>query len=118
MNKNEKPLTECRRKRLNNIYVVLKGGTSAEPISKSLLQSLHNLDERQVRDIISEIAHRFPVVSLSASKGYFILPDFKTLKDNTEIAKHTAIRDHAIAELQSRIDELQKRIEPLRAWGF
>jgi len=117
MMENKKPLTDNRRQKLNDVYYELKKATPDNPLTKAWLRDWMGFKERQSRDLISEVARKYPVVSLSSGKGYYLLPDFAAL-NNAEMTEYTRIRDHAVAELESRIEELKKRIEPLKAWGF
>jgi hypothetical protein len=101
-------MTECRkpefteemRARLNKMYKLLK----EKFYTKKELMEIFNLGERQIRMMIAEISHRFPVISTSGTNaGYKIA----TSKDDLELVEQTW------GELSSRIEETEKRIAPL-----
>lgn len=100
----EKPqYTEEMRAKLNKMYKLLR----ERFYSKQELMDIFELGERQIRMIITEISHRFPVISTSGTNaGYKIA---KTEKD-------LALVENAWAELSSRCEELEKRIAPLIAF--
>jgi hypothetical protein len=101
-------MTECRkpefteemRARLNKMYKLLK----EKFYTKKELMEIFNLGERQIRMMIAEISHRFPVISTSGTNaGYKIA----TSKDDLELVEQTW------GELSSRMTETEKRIAPL-----
>jgi flagellar biosynthesis/type III secretory pathway chaperone len=59
--------------------------------------------DRQLRDLLSLIGKKRPLISTSDSKGYKIA---KTQKDIEEV-------EHTLAEMSSRVEEIQKRMQPL-----
>ena len=72
--------------------------------TKQELMEIYGVGERQVRMMITEISHRVPVIATSGTNdGYKIA----RTADDLELV------EHSWAELSSRIEELQKRIEPL-----
>ena len=92
--------TQEMRNKLNTMYKLLKTRFHTK---KELIQ-IFNLGERQIRMIISEISHRFPVISTSGTNaGYKIA----TTKEDLEAVNHTW------AELSSRQNEIEKRMSPL-----
>jgi biotin operon repressor len=97
----EKPeFTEEMRAKLNKMYKLLKDRF----YSKQELMQIFGLGERQIRMIITEISHRFPVISTSGTNaGYKIA----TSEADLELVEHTW------GELSSRLTEIEKRIEPL-----
>lgn len=68
-----------------------------------------------IRGVVAEIAKEQPVIFSSQEEGYKILPPRKTLTPEWE-AYYGTYRDHTVAELKSRINELSKRVEPLERW--
>ena len=109
--KNQK-LTELQRYRLNTIYCSLNNGIATK---EQLMKLIGVKDERVVRDCISIIKKRFPVISLSGEKGYRIA---KT-KEDLEDAKHMIASETSRAnEVIDNLVELKKfvaRMEGL-AW--
>lgn len=97
----EKPeFTEEMRGRLNTMYLLLK----QRFYTKAELVEYFNLGERQIRMLISEISHRFPVISTSGTNiGYKIA----TTEEDLELVEHTW------KELISRVEEIEKRAKPL-----
>lgn len=59
--------------------------------------------DRQLRELISLIAEKVPVVSTSDKKGYMIA---KTKEDLAEV-------EHTWKEIDSRIEKLEERKKPL-----
>ena len=97
----EKPeYTEEMRKKLNRMYALLK----ERFYSKQELMEIFGLGERQVRMMITEISHRFPIISTSGTNSGYKLA---TSKEDLELVKNSW------AELSSRMEELEKRIKPL-----
>ena len=66
--KNQKKFTELQRYRLNTIYRRLFDGIATK---EQLMQLIGVKEERIVRDCISIIKKRFPVISLSGDKRRF-----------------------------------------------
>lgn len=97
----EKPeFTEEMRDRLNRMYFLLK----ERYYTKQELMEIFGLGERQIRMLITEISHRFPVISTSSTNnGYKIA----TNADDLEGIEHTW------KELISRVEEIEKRVKPL-----
>lgn len=97
----EKPeYTDDMRRKLNKMYKLL----CERFYSKQELMDIFELGERQIRMIITEIAKRFPVISTSGTNtGYKIA---RTEQD-------LALVEHSWAELSSRCEELEKRMQPL-----
>lgn len=79
----EKPeFTEEMRAKLNKMYKLLK----ERFYSKQELMGIFALGERQIRMIITEISHRFPVISTSGTNaGYKIA----TSEADLELVEHT-----------------------------
>lgn len=101
MAKCEKPeFTREMKDKLNLMYNTLKRGFH----TKQELMDIFGLGERQIRMLITEVSHRFPVISVSGSNaGYKLARD----KEDLELVEYTW------GELSSRIEELEKRIKPL-----
>lgn len=92
--------TEQMRARLNMMYKLLKERYYTKPE----LMAIFHLGERQIRMMIAEISHRFPVISTSGTNaGYKIA----TSKEDLDLVEQTW------GELSSRIEETEKRIAPL-----
>lgn len=92
--------TQEMRNKLNTMYKLLKTRFH----TKQELMDIFGLGERQIRMIITEISHRFPVISTSGTNaGYKIA----TSKGDLELVNHTW------GELSSRLSEIEKRIGPL-----
>lgn len=99
----EKPMTENQKINGNKLYKFMKNN---DIVTKEQMLDCLGWDktkDRQLRDLISCIAKRVPVISTSDSKGYKIAQTKQDLKDVV----------HQWKELDSRIEELQKRREPL-----
>jgi len=72
-------------------------------MQKKEIQDIFKMDERTVRDRISKIAKKVPVIAISDKRGY------KRALDSADLsyAKQT------FNELKSRIKELEERAAPL-----
>ena len=99
----EKPMTENQKYYGNKLYkfMMLNNIVTKEQMLKHL--GWDKSKDRQLRDLLSNIAKKMPVISTSDNRGYKIA---KTKEDLEEV-------EHTWAELSSRIEELQKRIRPL-----
>lgn len=99
----EKPMTEAQKENGNRLYkFMMANGT----VTKEQMLGALGWDEkkdRQLRDLISCIAKKVPVISTSDARGYYIA---KTKADLEAV-------EHQWKELDSRIEELEKRKEPL-----
>ena len=72
------------------------------------------LDDRNIRRKVAELANYVPVLSLSDQKGYRVL----SFDENTPIEELVKMHDemqHQINEFKSRIDNLKARMKPLVA---
>lgn len=97
-----KPLTENARIKANACYFLLKktnGFLSKEEIGNEL--GIKN--ERTVRDVISLVATKVPIISTSDNKGYKMA---KTVEDLEEVI-------HTWKEFDSRIASYEERKKPL-----
>ena len=99
----EKPMTENQKYYGNKLYkfMMLNDIVTKEQMLAHL--GWDKSKDRQLRDLLSNIAKKMPVISTSDNRGYKIA---KTKEDLEEV-------EHTWAELSSRIEELQKRIRPL-----
>ena len=64
---------------------------------------VNNNTERQIRELISILAKRVPVIATSDSKGYYVASKPEDLEKV----------EHQWKEIDSRIAELDKRRKPL-----
>lgn len=99
----EKPMTDNQKLNGNKLYkfMMLNDIVTKEQMLAHL--GWDKSKDRQLRDLLSNIAKKMPVISTSDNRGYKIA---KTKEDLEEV-------EHTWAELSSRIEELQKRIRPL-----
>lgn len=101
----EKPKISKFNERCNQVLEFLKvsGYVTKADIANHLGWHLPKYD-RQIRDIIANISWHNPIISTSdTNKGFKLARDY----EDCESAKHSW------AELDSRIEELQKRKRPL-----
>ena len=98
----EKPITENIKQKANALFDYLIA--QSDYVTKEQIgEHLGIKNERQVRDVISLLATKKPIISHSGAKGYKLA---KTPSDLQEV-------ERCWAELSSRVEELRKRIEPL-----
>lgn len=101
MAKCDKPeFTREMKDKLNLMYNTLKRGFH----TKQELMDIFGLGERQIRMLITEVSHRFPVISTSGTNAGYKLA---RTEEDLELVEYTW------GELSSRIEELEKRIKPL-----
>ena len=111
MCKCEKPITDNIKEKANSLYLYLKKQT--DYVSKEQIGEFLGLsNERSVRDVISLLATKKPIISHSGTKGYKLA---QTEEDMPEV-------ERTWAELSSRMEEIEKRTAPLIAfrekhWG-
>lgn len=97
-----KPLTDNMKDKANKLYLFLKEkGRYATKEEIGAFLGINN--ERSVRDVISLLATRKPIISNSGGKGYKLAQS----KEDLEEVEHTW------AELSSRMEELERRMQPL-----
>ena len=99
----EKPMTENQRQNANTLYRLLM---AYDVVTKEEMLAELGWDsrkDRQLRDLLSMIGKKRPLISTSDSKGYKIA---KTKADLEEV-------EHTLAEMSSRVEEIQKRMQPL-----
>lgn len=99
----EKPITEQLKQRVNNLYLYMKSIYPVSITKEKVCEVCGVKSTRQARDILSVLAQKKPILSTSDSKGYRLA----LTKDDLEEVEHTW------AELSSRVEELNKRIETL-----
>ena len=98
----EKPVTENMAEKANALYRLLKSAN--EYLTKEEIgEALGIKNERSVRDVVALLATRRPIISHSGNKGYKLA---LTEADKDEVRR-------CWAELSSRMEELEKRIQPL-----
>jgi len=83
-----------------SIYLML---VEKERLTKWDICVWFNLTERQARKAIANLAHEYPIIALSDTKGYQLA---KTENDLEKI-------EHAWKEIDKRQKELEKRKVPL-----
>lgn len=96
--KEEKPMSQKTKDRLNAVARRLIDWQLKED-----LQSYLHCDERTVRDLVSTVSKRVPIISVSDKKGY----KRAMTQEDLELAKQS------YAELESRVRELFARMKPL-----
>ncbi|MBQ9716059.1 MAG: hypothetical protein IJV77_06600 [Clostridia bacterium] len=92
-------LSEEQKAKINELYQLLK----QRVWTKTELQIHFGMSERNVRRLISELAKKKPIISVSTEKGY---------KVATGKADLPSV-EHCWRELDSRIEELEARKKPL-----
>lgn len=108
----EKPMTENQRQNANTLYRLLM---AYDVVTKEEMLAELGWDsrkDRQLRDLLSMIAKKRPLIATSDQKGYKIA---KSKSDLEEVI-------HQWKELDSRIEKLEERKKPLidfyDKWGF
>lgn len=99
----EKPISENQKALANKLYKLFK---ESDVLTKEQMFEYLGWDkskDRQLRDTISIIAQRKPIISTSDKKGY------KLAKDENDLREV----EHSYADLSSRCEELTKRMQPL-----
>ena len=99
----KKPMTENEKKNGNLLYKYLMQN---DVVSKEQMLNVLGWDskkDRQLRDLLSMIGKKVPLIATSDQKGYKIA---KTEKDLEEVC-------HQWKELDSRIANLKERVAPL-----
>lgn len=99
----EKPMTPKQKENGNKLYkfMMIRDTVTKEQMLEYL--GWDKTKDRQLRDLISFIAKKVPVISTSDTKGYKIA---KTREDLEQVI-------HQWKENDSRIDEIKARNEPL-----
>ena len=99
----KKPMTENEKKNGNLLYKYLMQN---DVVSKEQMLNVLGWDskkDRQLRDLLSMIGKKKPLIATSDQKGYKIA---KTTDDLEEVR-------HQYNELMSRIENLRERVIPL-----
>jgi hypothetical protein len=98
----EKPTLTNIQERANKLYEYLK--TQDDYVTKEQIGAYLGIDnERSVREVISLLATKKPILSKSNSKGYKLAKSVKDLNDAINVW----------CELDSRMGELNKRRTPI-----
>ena len=102
----EKPMSENQKENGNKLYRFMKHNDFVT--KEQMLQCLgwDKTKDRQLRDLVSCIAKKVPVVSTSDSRGYKLIQSAEDLE----------LVEHQLREFDARIAELEKRKAPL--WKF
>ena len=100
-----KPNLDKIKERANLLYIHLKDGIlRTKPELCNILGWEYNTsNDRRIREIISMLAKKVPIISTSDNKGYRMA---KNICDLEEV-------EHQWKELDSRIQELEERKKPL-----
>lgn len=102
MKKCEKPVLRKAEEKANALYIYLLG--QRDFVTKEQIgRALGVVNERSVRDVISLLATKCPIISHSGTRGYKLA---RTADDLDEV-------DRVCNELFSRMEELDKRLKPL-----
>lgn len=104
--KPEKPITENMKEKAAAIYRHLMREYPRYCTKEELAEVIGCKNERTVRDVVAYISLHVPIISNSATKGYKIA---RKLSDEEEV-------NHTCAELSSRNEEIEKRLQTLYAW--
>lgn len=105
MAKCEKPITDNMKDKANKLFLYLKD-TGTYATKEEIGEYLGIKDERIIRDVISLLATKKPIISHSGFRGYMLA---QTEEDLEGV-------ERTLAELSSRSESLQKRMQPLYAW--
>lgn len=92
-------LTDENRAKLNALVRLLRDGN----VTKQRVMDIFKVSERTARDMLSEIAKRAPLISVSDTSGYRI----------AMLPKDVGDAKHAYNENKKRAEEILKRNEPL-----
>lgn len=98
----KKPITSNMKDKANKLYNYLRS-IDRYATKEEIGQYLGIKNERSVRDVISLLATRKPIISHSGGKGYKLA---QTADDLEEV-------ERTWAELSSRAEELERRMKPL-----
>ena len=99
--KPQKPITDGMKDKANAMYVIMKRGGFWTKQQLGDILGIKN--ERSVRDVISLLSKKVPIISTSDCKGYALAKSVDDLEDVI----------HTWKELDSRIAELEERKKPL-----
>ena len=105
MAKCEQPFTQNIRENANKLFLYLR--EKDDFVTKEEIGRVLGIkDERSVRAVISALATRKPILSRSSGKGYKLCQSESDLEE----------AEHSLAELSSRMEEIEKRMKPLYAF--
>ena len=99
----EKPMTENQKKNGNILYKLLMAYNVVTKEEMLAELGWDSRKDRQLRDLLSLIGKKRPLIATSDQKGYKIA---KTKEDLEEVI-------HQWKELDSRIEQLNERRKPL-----
>lgn len=99
----EKPMTENQKFYGNKLYNFLRTSETVTKEEMLLHLGWDKTKDRQLRDLLSMIGKKKPLIATSDQKGYKIA---KTQKDLKAV-------EHQWRELDSRIEQLNERRKPL-----
>ena len=107
--KYRKPLTPNRELRIKLLLDAFKQ-TYGYLTKAQICEIIDSNDERTAREIVAHLRKKYPIISTSDGKGY------KLARKRSDLEE----AEHALAELSSRIEELEKNMKPLykfRDWA-
>ncbi len=96
-------LTDDNRRMINDLARMLLKRT----VTKQEIMRIYGVSERTARDMVSEIAKRVPIISLSNGKGY------RRINRSAPEANDVADARHAYNENRKRAEEILKRNDPI-----
>lgn len=98
-------LTPSERNRANGLWTLFSSrrGNFKKDEMCSYFGWTYPKHDRQIRDVISIVAKKFPIIGLSGDEGYRMA---RFYSDEDDVR-------HQLADLQSRINELETRKKPL-----
>lgn len=99
----KKPITENQRFYVNKLYNFLRKRDYTTKDEMFEFLGWNKTKDRQLRDLLSLIGQKVPLISVSSDRGYKIAKD----ESDLELVEHTW------AELSSRTEILMERIKPL-----
>ena len=102
--KPKKPITDKMAEKANALFEIMKD--NKWHTKEELGEKLGIKNERSVRDVISTLSKRKPIIATSDGKGY---------KMAMRVCDKDDVR-HAWMEIDSRIEELEARREILKAF--
>lgn len=105
----EKPITNMMKQREELLLNAFKQ-TYGYLTKAEICVIIGSDDERTARDVVAHLRKRYPIISTSDGRGY------KLARKRSDLEE----AEHALAELSSRIEELEKNMKPLykfRDWA-
>lgn len=96
-------------------HPILKAIPYTRKITRKELQSILNMDDRIIRDLINKARKDTAIISSSKEKGYRrARPIDKCTRDELLLEYNEIL--HCIREINSRIDDFKKQKRPLIAY--